>query len=89
MPSKIAKARKAEAGAMDLTPEEQSLTVADLYKDRLRQEKRWGREEQGWRVNRPGSGITWDERFDGQLSVYGTSDDARAGRHSETELSAS
>ena len=44
-------------------------TEFDLRLERLRKEKRWRREEQGWRLTRPGAGIVWDDRFQNSLRV--------------------
>jgi hypothetical protein len=49
----------------------------ELRDKRFKKEKRWRANEAAWRLTRAGSGVTWDERMDGALSVFREDDEAR------------
>lgn len=65
LPSRINAARAGES----------DKTEADLLEERIRKEKRWRRELHGWKLDRPGSGVTWVEQMAGKLSVFSDGSD--------------
>jgi import inner membrane translocase subunit TIM54 len=62
-----------EAGEIEPTKDQTANpppTEQEMHDERIRKEKTWRREEQGFRLVRPGSGMTWHEAFQGALRIY-------------------
>ncbi|KAF9227709.1 hypothetical protein BS17DRAFT_774180 [Gyrodon lividus] len=73
LPERLATARQLARGERKPTKEEEKNpppSEVELRAERLTKELRWRGEEEGWRIVRPGSGISWDERFRGVLRVF-------------------
>lgn len=70
---KIKVARELASGTRERTKDETTHpppTEEQLRDERLKKEIRWRNEEEGWQVVKPGSEVSWDERFKGWLKVY-------------------
>ncbi|KIJ16968.1 hypothetical protein PAXINDRAFT_180164 [Paxillus involutus ATCC 200175] len=73
LPERLATARQLARGEREPTKEEENNpppSEVELRAERLNKESRWRGEEEGWRIVRPGSGVSWDEKFRGVLRVF-------------------
>lgn len=73
LPERLATARQLARGERTPTKEEEKNpppSEVELRAERLNKELRWRGEEAAWRIVRPGSGVSWDERFSGVLEVF-------------------
>ncbi|KAL4067803.1 mitochondrial import inner membrane translocase subunit Tim54 [Scleroderma yunnanense] len=77
LPIRLATARQLARGEREMTKEEQKNPPAsevELRAERLGKELKWRAQEEGWKVVRPGIGVSWDERFAGALKIFETTE---------------
>lgn len=72
LPPKLATARQLARGEREPTKDEGKYpppTEVELRAERVKKERKWREDRQGWEVVRKGSGVVWDERMEGALTV--------------------
>lgn len=70
---RLATARELARGEREPTKEEQNNpppTEVELRAERMKKEKRWRDNEEGWEIIRPEKDVVWDERFRNALSIF-------------------
>lgn len=70
---KLATARELARGTREPTKEEVENpppTEVELRAERLKKERRWRDDVEGWDIIKPTSDVAWDERFRGALQVF-------------------
>jgi import inner membrane translocase subunit TIM54 len=73
LPTRLKVARDLARGVREPTKDEWNnppSTEVELRAERMRKEVRWRKDKEGWDIVRPDSETSWDERFDGALSVF-------------------
>jgi import inner membrane translocase subunit TIM54 len=87
LPAKLATARELARGTREPTKEEfenPPPTEVELRAERLKKEKRWRDDVEGWEIINPEHGAVWDERFRTALRVYVPSSDKEEDDFSKT-----
>ncbi|KAF9527016.1 inner membrane protein import complex subunit Tim54-domain-containing protein [Crepidotus variabilis] len=73
LPKKLAVARELSRGTREPTTEEMNYpppTEVELRAERMKKEKRWREDVEGWGIVDPSKKIAWDERFRYALRVF-------------------
>ncbi|THU88590.1 hypothetical protein K435DRAFT_761697 [Dendrothele bispora CBS 962.96] len=73
LPAKLAVARELARGTREPTKQEienPPSTEVELRADRMKKEKRWRADLEGWNIVRPDKEVEWDERFRDALRVF-------------------
>lgn len=83
LPARIQTARAVSNGTEK--PGAEFKTEEELLEERIKKEKRWRRELQGWRLIRPGSSITWDDQMQDKLRVFLPAIDAEQQQQSKRD----
>ena len=73
LPAKLATARELARGTREPTKaelENPPPTEVELRAERLKKEKRWRDDLEGWNIIKPSQGVVWDPRFKDALRVF-------------------
>ena len=73
LPKRLATARELAHGVREPTKEEiynPPPTEVELRAERLKKEKRWRNDADGWDIVKPSHDVDWDERFRGTLRTF-------------------
>ncbi|KAF8965194.1 inner membrane protein import complex subunit Tim54-domain-containing protein [Flammula alnicola] len=87
LPAKLATARELARGSREPTKQELENpppTEVELRAERLKKERRWRDDVEGWDIIKPSSNVAWDERFRSALRVFVDHEDESDAGPSET-----
>jgi len=73
LPAKLETARALARGTRELTKEEKENpppTEVELRSERMKKERRWRRDLEGWEIVKPAQKVAWDDRFVDALWIF-------------------
>ena len=72
LPAKLETARAISRGTQEMPKDERDYppTEVELRAERMKKEKRWRNDLEGWEIVKPEQDVTWDERFTNALRVF-------------------
>lgn len=73
LPAQLETARAISRGTREMTKDEKENpppTEVELRAERMKKEKRWRGDLEGWEIVKPEQDVAWDERFTHALRVF-------------------